>query len=107
MEDPALKDLNIDSLQGRRESLCLKVAKKCLKVDKLRKMFPRNDSMHNMSKRKVEYYKVNRTLTNRYLNSAIPQMQRLINVDKEKEMNALNQLNMPVNNDYCKSVSLR
>ena len=103
----ALKELNIESLHDRRQSLCLKFARKCLKVDKLRKMFPRNASMHKMSKRKFEYYRVNRTLTSRYLNSAIPQMQRLLNVNKKKEMNALNQLNMPVNNDSCKSVSLR
>ena len=103
----ALKELNIESFHDRRESLCLKFAKKCLKVDKLRKMFPKKASMHNMSKRKFECYRVNRTLTNRYLNSAIPQMQRLLNFDKKKEINALNQLNMPVNNDSCKSVSLR
>ena len=64
MEDPALKDLNIDSLQGRRESLCLKVAKKCLKVDKLRKMFPKK------ALKKLEFYRVNRTLTSHYLDSA-------------------------------------
>ena len=103
----ALKELQIDSLQDRRESLCIKFAKKCLKVEKLRKMFPKKASMHKMLKRKFEFYRVNRTLTSRYLNSAIPQMQRLLNVDKKKEIDALNQLNMPVNNDYCKSVSLR
>ena len=31
----ALNELNIDSLQDRRESLCLKFAKKCLKVTTL------------------------------------------------------------------------
>ena len=30
-----------------------------------------------------------------------------LNTDKKKEIETLNQLNMPVNNDYCKSVSLR
>ena len=63
--------------------------------------------MHEMSKRNFEYFRVNKTLTNRYLNSAIPQMQRKLNMDKEREIKTLNQLNMPVNNDYCKSVSLR
>ena len=47
----ALKELNIDSLQDRRESLCLKFAKKCLKVNKLRKMFPKKFTMHEMSKK--------------------------------------------------------
>ena len=73
-------------------------------------MFPKKITLHEMSKRSFEYFRVNKTLTNRYLNSAIPQMQRMLNMDKEKEIKgikALNQLNMPVNNDYCKSVSLR
>ena len=70
-------------------------------------MFPKKLTLHGMSKRSFEYFRVNKTLTNRYLNSAIPQMQRMLNMDKKKEIKALNQLNMPVNNDYCKSVSLR
>ena len=103
----ALKELNIDSLEERRESLCIKFAKKCLKVNKLRKMFPKKVIMHEMSKRNFEYFRVNKTLTNRYLNSAIPQMQRILNKDKKKEIDILNQLKMPVNNDFCKSLSLR
>ena len=103
----ALKELNIDSLEERRESLCIKFAKKCLKVNKLRKMFPKKVIMHEMSKRNFEYFRVNKTLTNRYLNSAIPQMQRMLNKDKKKEIDILNQLKMPVNNDFCKSLSLR
>ena len=103
----ALKELNIDSLEERRESLCIKFAKKCLKVNKLKKMFPKKVIMHEMSKRNFEYFRVNKTLTNRYLNSAIPQMQRMLNKDKKKEIDILNQLKMPVNNDFCKSLSLR
>ena len=38
----ALKELNIDSLQDRRESLCLKFAKKCLKVTSSGKCFPKS-----------------------------------------------------------------
>ena len=86
----ALKELNIDSLQERRESLCIKFAKKCLKVNKLRKMFPKKFTMHEMSKRNFEYFRVNKTLTNRYLNSAIPQMQRMLNKEKKKEVDTLN-----------------
>ena len=64
--------------------------------------------MHDMSKRNFEYFKVNRTLTKRYLNSAVPQMQRLLNLDKKKKIKILKQLSCyPVNNDLCKSVSLR
>ena len=41
------------------------------------------------------------------MHTATPQMQRMLNIDKKKEIETLNQLNMPVNNDYCKSLSLR
>ena len=63
---------------------------------------------YDRKKRKFEYYKVNRTLTKRYLNSAVPQMQRIFNFDKKKKVKILKQLSSyPVNNDLCKSVSLR
>ena len=71
-------------------------------------MFPKKVEMHDMSKRTFEYYKVNRTLTKRYLNSAIPQMQRILNVDKKKKIEILRKLSSyPVNNGSFKSVSLR
>ena len=97
----ALTKLDIQSLDDRRKSLCLKFAKNCLKVDKLKKMFPKSSTMHNMSKRSFEFYKVNKTLTERYMNSAIPQMQRMLNSYQEKKIKALKQLNMPVNPDLC------
>ena len=100
--------LDMKSLEDRRQSLCLKFAKKCLEVKKLRKMFPKKLAMHDMSKRNLEYHKVNRTLTKRYLNSAVPQMQRMLNSDKKKKIEILRQLSSyPVNNDFCKSISLR
>ena len=97
----ALSKLDIESLNTRRESLCLKFAKNCLKVDKLKKMFPKSSTMHNMSKRSFEFYKVNRTLTERYLNSAVPQMQRMLNSYQEKKIKTLKQLTMPVTLDLC------
>ena len=96
------------SLEDRRQSLCLKFARKCLEVEKLRKMFPKKLKMHDMSKRNFEHHKVNRTLTKRYFNSAVPQMQRLLNSDKKKRVEILRKLSSyPVNNDFCKSTSLR
>ena len=89
----ALKKLNIESLEDRRKLLCFKFAKNCLKVDKLRKMFPKNSTMHEMSKRNLEFYQVNRTMTERYLNSAVPQMQRLLNSYQRKKNETLKQLN--------------
>ena len=97
----ALKKLKIESLDDRRKLLCLKFAKNCLKVDKLKKMFPKSSTRHNMSKRNPEFYRVKRTLTERHLNSAIPQMQRILNSYQEKKLKALKQLTMPVNLDLC------
>ena len=97
----ALSKLDIESLDARRKSLCLKFAKNCLKVDKLKKMFPKNSTKHNMSKRSFELYRVKRTLTERYLNSAVPQMQRMLNSYQEVKFKTLKQLNMPVNLDLC------
>ena len=77
------------SLKDRRQSLCLKFAKKCLEVKKLRKLFPKKLTMHDMSKRNLEHYKVNRTLTKHYFNSAVPQMQRMLNSDKIKHCEIL------------------
>ena len=93
----ALSKLDIESLDARRKSLCLRFAKNCLKVDKLKKMFPKSSTMHNMSKRRFELYKVNRTLTERYLNSAIPQMQRMLNSCQEKKMKTLKHKGLLVN----------
>ena len=94
-----MKELDIESLDDRRKSLCLKFAKNCLKVDKLKRMFPRSSTMHNMSKRNFEFYRVNRTMTERYMNSAVPQMQRMLNSYQEKKIKTLKQLTMPVNLD--------
>ena len=53
----ALDKLNIESLEDRRRSLCLKFAKKCLQVEKLKKMFPKNVKKHKMLKRGSEVFK--------------------------------------------------
>ena len=103
----ALKVLNIESLEDRRNSLCLQFAKNRLKVDKLRKMFPKSSTLHGMTKRNAEPFIVNRTLTERYLNSAVPQMQRMLNCYQKKQNVALRQLTMPMNHGLSKSVSLR
>ena len=81
----ALKVLNLQSLEERRESLCLKFAKKCLQVQKFRSMFPIKHQVHNMPKRGKDKYVIRRALTERYKISAIPYMQRLLNkVETEK-----------------------
>ena len=73
-----------DSLEMRRENLCLKFAKQCLRNGKLKAMFPKSQNRHDMEKRSGEKYIVNKAFTERYRRSAIPNMQRLLN-NSEKE----------------------
>ena len=97
----ALEKLNLQTLDERRKNLCFKFAKKCLSVDKLKKMFPLNVNQHKMNKRKHEKYKVSKSLTERHKSSAIPYMQRLLNESERKKMKILKQIDefsMPVNN---------
>ena len=75
----SLKVLKLDTLEIRRQKLNLKFAKGCLKIDKLSSMFPLNLNHHNMDKRSYEKYKVNNAKTERYKQSSIPYMQRLLN----------------------------
>ena len=54
----ALKIANIESLHERREMLCLRFAKKCLKMENFKKLFPVRNNYHKMDKRKVEKFHV-------------------------------------------------
>ena len=75
----ALKLLKIDTLEIRRQKLNLQFAKGCLKIDKLSPMFPLNEVNHEMEKRNNMKYKVNQAKTERYKQSSIPYLQRLLN----------------------------
>ena len=62
----------MDKLEVRREKLCLQFAKNCLKIDKLKQMFPLNVKDHDMTQRNCEKFKVNHAKTERYFQSSIP-----------------------------------
>ena len=74
-----LKCLNLETLEKRRDSLCLKFAKGCLKNEKVKDMFPVKIYQHKMKKRKNEKYLVKKMNTERYKRSAIPFMVTLLN----------------------------
>ena len=76
--EDALSDLNLMSLRERRQQLCLKFAKRCQKFEKSQDMFPLNDPNSHYT-RSHEKFKVNFAETDRLKDSAIPQMQRLLN----------------------------
>ena len=59
--------------------MCLTFAKKCLKNEKTKSMFPSKVKTHQMELRSEEIFSVEHANTERYLKSAIPYMQRLMN----------------------------
>ena len=73
----------IDYLSVRREKLCLKFAKKCLKHDKTSDMFPLNSTLDHDIRKKGKF-QVQFAHTNRLRDSAIPQLQRALNREATK-----------------------
>ena len=77
--EQALSELDLENLDDRRTSLCKTFAQKCCKNPKTSNMFPKNQKMHNMDKRKPEVYKVQHANTERLQKSSIIYMQNLLN----------------------------
>ena len=71
--ESALTMLNLQNLSDRRLMLVKRFAQSCLKQEKSKDMFPVNNQ------RNSDKYKVKFARNSRLLNSAIPQMQRLLN----------------------------
>ena len=78
-----LKMLRIDTLDKRREKLCLSFAKKCLNNEKVKDMFPLNKTEHQMMKRKTRKYQTFKANTNKLKKSALPYMRKLLNDESE------------------------
>ena len=75
----ALAMLQMKSLKERREELCLRFAKKCLKIEKFQKYFPLNKKKHCMLMRGTEKFGLSKCGSSRFKNSAIPYMISLLN----------------------------
>ena len=71
--------LDLETLEERREILCIEFAKKCLKSDKMKQFFTKNSKIHPMETRNEERYDVDFAKTGRLQNSPIIYMQRLLN----------------------------
>ena len=87
-----LKELGMVSLAERRDILCLKFAKKSLKVENFGHLFPVSSKSHEMKTRHSDIFKINKGFGKRYMQSAIPSMQRILNRDKQKQVEALKQI---------------
>ena len=78
-----LAKLGLESLESRRENLCLNFANKCIKSERLKHMFPLNQ--HNVNTRNKETYEVQFANTGRLQKSPIIYMQKLLNEDELKK----------------------
>ena len=75
----SLQYLDMETLDERRESLCLKFAQRCLKNEKTRMMFPLNEKNHGMETRNMDKFRVEHANTDRLKNFAQIYMQNLLN----------------------------
>ena len=83
----ALMKLNLQSLEQRREELCLNFAKNCIKNEKLTDLFPENENQYDL--RNTEKYKVLHANTERLRKSSVIHMQNLLNTEarNQQQMN--------------------
>ena len=79
--EAALEMYGLDRLVDRRESRCMQFAKRCLKHPKFKNLFPHSEP-DAYKLRQVEKYKVNFARTSHYRDSAIPYLQRKLNVEE-------------------------
>ena len=88
-----LKELKLEKLEKRREMLCLRFAKNCLKNDKMKRMFPTRKTKHKMKKRYQRKYQTRKIKTKRLKKSALPYMTKLLNDEHEMKERILENRN--------------
>ena len=92
--EEALKLLNMETLDQRREKLNLTFAKKCLKIDNMKALFPFQVKEHDMKTRKILKYKVIKAKTERYKRSSVIYMQKLLNKENRNNLRNVKSCNM-------------
>ena len=85
--EEALIQVDLDSLKIRREELCKRFAKNCIKSENFRanSIFHKKIKEHKMNTRNEESFKVDYSNTGRLMKSAIPYMQRILNQENDRE----------------------
>ena len=76
--------LEIETLTERREKLIKAHGKKCLQLKQTMDLFPLNDKEHYMRTINTEKYKVLNANTERFRNSTVPYIQRVLNTIQGK-----------------------
>ena len=94
--DDALKILKLDSLEQRRDKLTLNLAKSSLKLEKMKQLFPLNTNNHQMTIRNYEKFQVKKAKTERYMNSAVINMKRMLNAEENVNLKMYKNVVSPV-----------
>ena len=81
----SLQELDLDTLEQRREKLCLNFALKAIGNEKTKHMFPLKDTKQKHQIRNEEVFKVQKANTNRLKDFAIIYMPRLLNQYVQKQ----------------------
>ena len=98
--EDALRTLKLDSLEKRRDKLTLNLAKSCLKIEKMKKLFPLNVKEHQMVNRNYNKFKVKKAKTERYKCSAVIAMQKLLNEEENVNVKMYKNVVSPVLRTY-------
>ena len=69
-------------MKQRRQMLTLRFANKCVNNRKTSKMFEKSLKIHKMKLRKTKTYKETNALTKRLQTSAIPTMEKMLNIQE-------------------------
>ena len=77
--EKSLQQLNLTTLDSRRDEICLKFALNCRKNKKTTHIFPLNDRKHSYEIRKIHKYFLQNANTERMKKSPIVYMQNLLN----------------------------
>ena len=83
--ESALIRLDLKDLGSRRKTLMLKFAKDGIKSGKLVDYFKPRQTDHHMELRQPDPYRTTKVHTERFKNSSIPYMQRLLNLDARQK----------------------
>ena len=84
--EDSLIQLNLETLEERRQSLTLKFAKDCIKNEKFKYMFPENKYPDKLTTRYQEKYKVPFANTVRMKNSSIVHMINQLNQEERNKV---------------------
>ena len=83
----ALQQTDLNSLEDRRQSLCLSFARKCLKHEEMKALFPLRVNRTSAETRSSEKFIVFPANTDRLKKSALIHMQQLLNEDDKSRKN--------------------